>query len=129
MCLLTAVSALARPAVKATVPLGFNPQYLGQLIGFLMSGQGLDAIPGINGQIIGAASAAMKATQAHGYKITWFAFLPGAVLAAIGCACFENPKDRMNWIIDAPLKTEEVKAQATTADGDSAHDDKVADLA
>ena len=122
MCLLTAVSALARPAVKATVPLGFNPQYLGQLIGFLMSGQGLDAIPGINGQIIGAASAAMKATQAHGYKITWFAFLPGA-------ACFENPKDRINWIVDAPLKTEEVKAQATTADGDSAHDDKAADLA
>ncbi|KAG0663204.1 hypothetical protein C6P46_002793 [Rhodotorula mucilaginosa] len=115
--------------IKATVPLGFNPQYLGQLIGFLMSGQGLDAIPGINGQIIGAASAAMKATQAHGYKITWFAFLPGAVLAAIGCACFENPKDRINWIVDAPLKTEEVKAQATTADGDSAHDDKAADLA
>ncbi|BGP57389.1 hypothetical protein JCM8202_005031 [Rhodotorula sphaerocarpa] len=97
--------------IAATVPLGFDPQYLGQLIGFLNSGQGLDAIPGINGRIIGAASAAMKETQAHGYKITWFAFLPGSILAALGCACFKNPKDRMNWIVDAPLRNEQTEVE------------------
>lgn len=56
---------------------------------------------GATGQILGAASAAMKATQAHGYKIVWFAFLPGSIIAAIGCACLRNPSDRMNWVVGA----------------------------
>lgn len=73
----------------------------------------------------------MKETQAYGYKITWFAFLPGAVLAAIGCACFQNPKDRMNWIVDAPLRTEDVNHAAAPvgSDRDSANEEKVADMA
>ncbi|GAA6018948.1 hypothetical protein JCM10207_009210 [Rhodosporidiobolus poonsookiae] len=103
--------------LKAIVPLGFNPQYIGALIGFLSSGQGLAAIPDVNGQILGAASAAMKNTQAHGYKITWLAFLPGAVIAAIGCALLKNPKDRMNWVTDAPLNTREVNHHLETGHG------------
>lgn len=79
--------------------MGFNPQYIGALIGFLMSGQGLAAIPDITGPMIGAASAALKETQAHAYKIVWFAFLPGSILAAIGCALFKNPKERMTWVV------------------------------
>ncbi|BGO92385.1 hypothetical protein NBRC10512_005070 [Rhodotorula toruloides] len=90
--------------LKAVIPLGFNPQYVGQLIGFLMSGQGLEAIPGVSGPILGAASAALKETEAHAYKITWFSFLPGAIIAAVGCALFKNPKERMNWLVDAPLE-------------------------
>jgi hypothetical protein len=26
------------------------------------------------------------------------------VIAAIGCAFLVNPKERMNWVVDAPLK-------------------------
>ncbi|GAA5865110.1 hypothetical protein JCM3774_002134 [Rhodotorula dairenensis] len=91
--------------VKATAPLGFNPQFLGPLIGFLMSGKGLEAVQGATPQILGAASAALKNTEADAYKIVWFAFLPGGVIAVICCALFENPQHRMNWTVDAPLNT------------------------
>lgn len=87
------------PLVKATAPLGFNPQYLRPLIGFLSSGKGLEAIPGVTPQILGAAAAAMKHVEAEAYKIVWFAFLPGGIIAVICCACFKNPKSRMNWTV------------------------------
>ena len=86
-----------------------------------MSGQGLDAIPGVNGQILGAASAALKSTQSHGYKIVWLAFLPGAILAAIGCAFLKNPTDRMNYITDAPLNL------AAVTPGKDVRDDSMAE--
>ncbi|BGP33028.1 hypothetical protein JCM10296v2_004817 [Rhodotorula toruloides] len=116
--------------LKAVVPMGFNPQYLGPLIGFLLSGQGLAAIPNITGPMIGAASAALTETQAHAYKIVWFAFLPGSILAASGCAMFHNPKERMNWVTDAPLDTKNIGAhnnrEAHADSESSAEQEKVA---
>ncbi|BGP55451.1 hypothetical protein JCM8202v2_003055 [Rhodotorula sphaerocarpa] len=105
--------------IKATAPLGFNPQYLGPLIGFLSSGKGLEAIPGVTPQILGAAAAAMKHVEAEAYKIVWFAFLPGGIIAVICCACFKNPKSRMNWTVDAPLSTKDLGPEVPTADCDS----------
>ena len=95
----------------AVIPLGFNPQYLGQLIGFLFSGQGLAAIPGINGQILGAASTALKNTQAAGYSKVWWAFLPGTVIAAVLCVFLRNPVDRLNYVVDAPLNINDITHQ------------------
>lgn len=88
-------------AVKAVVPLGFDPRNIGALIVGLTTGQGIATIPGATGQVLGAGSAALKATEVHGYKIVWFVFLPGCVIAAIGSAFLVNPKERMNWIVGA----------------------------
>lgn len=103
----------------AVIPLGFDPTYIGPLIGFLSSGQGLDAIPGVSGQIIGAAADALHSTQAYGYKITWLAFLPGPVIAAVGCAFLINPKERMNWVVDAPLKIKPTEGAGVAEAGQS----------
>ncbi|ORY86666.1 major facilitator superfamily domain-containing protein [Leucosporidium creatinivorum] len=103
--------------LKAVIPLGFDPINVGALIGFLSSGQGMPE--GTTGQMLGAASAAMKSTQAHGYKIVWFAFLPGSIIAAIGCACLKNPRERMNWVVDAPLNTKEAGADTPLEAGDA----------
>ncbi|GAA5854279.1 hypothetical protein JCM9279_005106 [Rhodotorula babjevae] len=89
--------------LKAVVPLGFDPRNIGALIVGLTTGQGIATIPGATGQVLGAASAALKETEVHGYKIVWFVFLPGCVIAAIGSAFLINPRERMNWIVDAPL--------------------------
>ncbi|THX01120.1 MFS general substrate transporter [Aureobasidium pullulans] len=91
--------------VAAVAPLGFNPQHLGQLIGFYFSGQGLDKIPGINGQILGAGLEALHKTEAHAYKIVWLSFLPGCIIAAGICLFMRNSSERMNWVVDAPLET------------------------
>ncbi|KPV74788.1 uncharacterized protein RHOBADRAFT_53726 [Rhodotorula graminis WP1] len=89
--------------LKAVVPLGFDPSNIGALIVGLTTGQGIATIPGATGQVLGAASAALKETEVHGYKIVWFVFLPGCIIAAIGSAFLVNPRERMNWVVDAPL--------------------------
>lgn len=110
-------SQIAPAIIKATVPLGFNPQYLGQLIAFYFSGQGLNAIPGINGQILGAGLEALHEVEAHAFKIVWLAFLPGCIFAGAICLLMRNSSERMNWVVDAPLEVQidDVKlAQADT---------------
>ncbi|KAM0789204.1 hypothetical protein ACM66B_000049 [Microbotryomycetes sp. NB124-2] len=88
---------------KAAMPLGLPPTSIGPLIVSFFSHSDPSKVPGATGPIIGAAFDAAKQVQAHGYKIVWFAFLPGTVLAALACALFHNPKERMNAVIDAPL--------------------------
>lgn len=85
-----------------------------------MSGQGLEAVQGATPQILGAASAALKKTQVDGYKIVWFAFFPGGIIAVICCALFDNPHHRMNWTVDAPLSTKDLDLPAPTTDETSA---------
>ncbi|KAM0750503.1 MFS general substrate transporter [Meredithblackwellia eburnea MCA 4105] len=96
-------AAIAKEAVSR----GFNPANLTALITALLSGQGISAVPGITPEIIAACGSAAANVEAHGYRIVWYAFLPGSVLAAVGCALFRNPKERMDWIIDAPLKVDQ----------------------
>ncbi|SGY34004.1 BQ5605_C002g01577 [Microbotryum silenes-dioicae] len=88
----------------AAIPLGFSPANLTPLIIAVLSGRGIAGVPGITPTIASAASLAAKQVEAHAYKIVWYAFLPGAILAAVGCALFRNPTERMNWVVDAPLK-------------------------
>ncbi|KAH8658501.1 major facilitator superfamily domain-containing protein [Xylariales sp. PMI_506] len=100
---------------EAVAPLGFDMDKLGALIGALESGTG---ISDFSNQIIGAASVAMTQVEVHGYKITWLAFLPGTVLAAIACIFLQNPTDRMNWVVDAPLEVDVLHLQdSEKADG------------
>ena len=89
----------------------------------ILSGNGFDKIPGVTGQIIGAASDAAHAVQAKGFRIVWLSFIPAGkktvatcryitlifmyppVVLAAGVTClFRNPKERMTWSVDAPLK-------------------------
>ncbi|KAK4051413.1 hypothetical protein OIV83_002897 [Microbotryomycetes sp. JL201] len=89
---------------KAAVMNGLPPQSIGPLIVSFFSHSDPSTIPGATGPIIGAAFGAAKQVQADAYKIVWFAFLPGTVIAAIACASFRNPRDRMNYVVDAPLE-------------------------
>ncbi|KAK4057264.1 hypothetical protein OIO90_001761 [Microbotryomycetes sp. JL221] len=88
---------------KTAVSMGLPPQSIGPLIVSFFSHSDPSTVPGATGPIIGAAFTAAKEVQAHGYKIVWFAFLPGTVIAAVVCALFHNPRERMNWVVDAPL--------------------------
>ncbi|KAM0789205.1 hypothetical protein ACM66B_000050 [Microbotryomycetes sp. NB124-2] len=88
---------------KAAMPLGLPPTSIGPLIVSFFSHSDPSKVPGATGPIIGAAFAAAKQTQADAYRIVWYAFLPGTVIAAVVCVLFHNPKERMNYVIDAPL--------------------------
>ncbi|GJN88262.1 hypothetical protein Rhopal_001227-T1 [Rhodotorula paludigena] len=119
---------IPKAILEAVVPLGFDPANIGSLIVGLTTGQGIATIPGVTGQILGAGSAALKATEVHGYKIVWFAFLPGSIIAALGCALLKNPKERMNWVTDAPLNADvpvEERHEAGGSAPDTASQEKV----
>lgn len=89
----------------------------------ILSGAGFDTVPGITGQIIGAASDAAHAVQAKGFRTVWLSFIPAGevilascdlrelisanqtvAIAAVVTCLFRNPKERMTWSVDAPLK-------------------------
>lgn len=89
---------------EAAIPLGLDPAHITDLIVYLFSGQGLAAIPDATPAIVTAARSAMFKVEAHAYKIVWFAFLPGCILAAAICLIMRNPSERMNWVVDAPLE-------------------------
>lgn len=91
-------------AIAATaISMGFPPQNIGQLIGAVLSHGSLAGIEGLTGPITGAVFAEVARVTAHGYLIVWMAFLPATIVAAVACAFLKNPKDRMNFIVDAPL--------------------------
>jgi hypothetical protein len=73
-------------AIAATaLAMGFNPANLTQLIIAVLSHQNLGAVPGVTGPIIGAVMAEVAKVNAHGYKITWFAFLPASECDSLPC--------------------------------------------
>ena len=112
-------------AIAATaLSMGFNPANLTQLIIAVLSHGPLDKVPGVTGPIIGAVMAEVAKVNAHGYKITWFAFLPATFIAAIACAFLKNPKDRMNWIVDAPLDSTKESDTVEMAHSETASDEK-----
>jgi len=62
------------------LPAGFDPTHLGQLIGAILSGQGIAAVPGGTPEIIGSAFAAAKHVQARGFRIVWLTAIPAGEL-------------------------------------------------
>lgn len=108
--------------------LGFNPQYLGALIGGLSS-QNLKAvsmIPGITPQIIGAGVAGLKMAFINATKYIWVfgigesasyrLYFPGLIsllpalsgLAAVICIFIENLSHEYTAEIDHPVEKVEV---------------------
>ncbi|KAJ9091904.1 hypothetical protein QFC20_007513 [Naganishia adeliensis] len=97
-----------------TLPLGFNPQYLGQLIGGLNahSTPAIMAIPGITPAIIGAGVEGLKAAFIAATKYIWVFGLAISVLAAIMCAFIENLSNEYTQQIDHPV---EIKSKPTVS--------------
>lgn len=113
--------------------MGFNPQYLGQLIGGLNahSTPAIMAIPGITPAIIGAGVEGLKAAFIAATKYIWvfglgmsssaryahcqLSFptrLVISVLAAVMCAFIENLSNEYTQQIDHPV---EIKSKPTVS--------------
>lgn len=115
-----------------TLPLGFNPQYLGQLIGGLNTHNtpAIMSIPGITPVIIGAGVEGLKAAFIAATKYIWVFGLGMSglrvalatadlvyplvisVLAAVMCAFIENLSNEYTPQIDHPV---EIKSKPTVS--------------
>lgn len=74
---------LPKNIAAAVLPLGFPPAQLGQLIGAMASGNqaAVAAIPGVNPQLLGAASHALTEAYKASFRNVW---LVAAVISGIG---------------------------------------------
>ncbi|KAJ9094988.1 hypothetical protein QFC21_005781 [Naganishia friedmannii] len=92
------------------IPLGFNPQYLGMLIGGL-AGQNpalLGSIPGISPAIIGAGVTGLKQAFINSTKGVWYFGLAVSCVGALICVFIENLTQEYTAEIDHPVEKPEV---------------------
>lgn len=88
------------------LPLGFNPQYLGQLIGGLSSQNipAVMAIPGISPEIIAAGVVGLKLAFIAATKYVWVVGIAITGAAAVVCLFIENLSQEYTAVIDHPVE-------------------------
>ncbi|KAJ9102975.1 hypothetical protein QFC19_004532 [Naganishia cerealis] len=93
------------------IPLGFNPQYLGALIGGLAAQnyQLVQSIPGISPAIIGAAVTGLKMAFISATKFIWVFGLAVSVVGALICVFIQNLTLEYTAEIDHPVEKPEVE--------------------
>ncbi|KAJ9115420.1 hypothetical protein QFC22_005177 [Naganishia vaughanmartiniae] len=92
------------------LPLGFNPQYLGMLIGGLADHNDalLGSIPGISPAIIGAGVTGLKQAFITATKGVWYFGLAVSLVGAIVCVFIQNLTQEYTVEIDHPVEKLEV---------------------
>lgn len=77
---------LPAKVAAATIPLGFDPNNLGQLLGALTSGNttAISEVPGISPSILHAAGMGVKEAYSLGFRYVWVTAGAFAALAVIG---------------------------------------------
>ncbi|KAI8936164.1 hypothetical protein NX059_006598 [Plenodomus lindquistii] len=104
---------IPKKIAEAVLPLGFNPRFLGPLIGGIAAHNdaALAAIPGITPQIIGAGNEGYVEAHVVSFAKVWIAAAVLSAVGAIGALVLPNPKDQFTNHIDAPVEAELVAAQ------------------
>ncbi|WWD19962.1 hypothetical protein CI109_104435 [Kwoniella shandongensis] len=109
---------------KAVVPLGFDQANIGALLGAISSHNAtiIGQVPGSSPAVVAAASTAISDAQAFSYGIVWYSSIPAIALGLIAMWFIKNPAKRMDWIVDAPLKSKNQQAHGHAAT-EEAHDE------
>ncbi|KAK5047654.1 hypothetical protein LTR84_006319 [Exophiala bonariae] len=96
---------LAPQIIQAVAPLGFNLQYLGELIGASLSHspQLLQQVPGLTPEIQSAASLAINQAFSFAFRYVWIAALVASVCGLTASYFLIDPKSEFSATIDAPM--------------------------
>ncbi|KAI5363648.1 putative major facilitator transporter Str1/Tri12, MFS transporter superfamily [Septoria linicola] len=93
--------------VQAVIPAGLPPQSIGPFIGAFASGarDALAQIPGVTPAVIGAAAAgAYQQAFADGVRVVFIIATPFGLVGCILCLLLPSFKDRMDYLVEAPLE-------------------------
>jgi len=98
---------LPKKIAEAVLPLGFDPKYLGELIGALSAQNqaAVGKIPGITPQMIGAAVNGLTEAYRLSFKNLWIAASCFAATGVIAAAFLVEQRAEYNQHIDAPVET------------------------
>jgi len=99
-------SYIPRYVADAVLVLGLPPTSLGPLLADLAAQnvEGLSSIPGVTPQIIEAAVRALDQAYADGIRIVWIIAAVIGALAAVLVPLLKDLKDKMDYIVDAPVE-------------------------
>ena len=108
----TLVPEVGGAAIKAGLPRSSVPA----LLAAFSSGEGFDEVPGINANILDAASRQSHWTYARAYRLGWASIVPFVVIALVAVAFLRGVKDLMTEHVEAsvekvPLKKELARAE------------------
>ena len=96
----TYASKVGAAAVSAGLPKSSVPQ----LLAALASGEGFDAVPGINSSILANATNASHWAYAHAYQLAWRSLIPFVVIATVAVACMKGVKELMTEKIESSVE-------------------------
>ena len=97
-------STYASKVGGAAVEAGLPKSSVAQLLEAFTTGEGFDAVPGLNPAALDAATNASHWAYAHAYRLAWASIIPFVVLAVVAVACMKGVKELMTERVEATVE-------------------------
>jgi hypothetical protein len=97
----------------AAVAAGLPESSVPALLTAFESGAGFDAVPGLSGSVLAAATDASHWAYTRAYRLAWWSIFPFVVVALVSVACLKGVKELMTEKVEATVENvpmEEAKA-------------------
>jgi len=107
---------LAPQITEAATAAGLPSSSVAALIEAMGTGEGLDAVPGVNPTILAAAAQASQWAYAHAYRLAWWSILPFVILALVAVTCLKGVKELMTERVEATVEAVPVNEKMKDAD-------------
>ena len=101
-------STLARDVGKAATSAGLPASSVPDLLKAIGSGEGFDAVPGINPTILKQALNASHSVYASAYRLAWASIIPFVALALVAVWFIKHVKELMTEHVEASVETKKV---------------------
>ncbi|KZT61404.1 MFS general substrate transporter [Calocera cornea HHB12733] len=89
---------------SAAVAAGLPSSSVAALLAAFAAGSGFDTVPGINADILAAATSASQWAYAHAYRYAWITVIPFTVVAIISVAMLRGVKELMTNHVEATVE-------------------------
>lgn len=97
---------------EAALSAGLPSSSVSSFVEAMVSGTGsVTDIPGVTGQIVAAATAAVADVSARAFRYVWIINMAAAVAAAVSCFFLHPVGDRMTTHVESALEESQLRAK------------------
>lgn len=89
---------------EAAVGAGLPDSSVPALLTAFGSGEGFDDVPGLNGDVLAAATDASHWVYTRAYRLAWWSIFPFVVVAIVSVACLKGVKELMTEKVEATVE-------------------------
>ena len=109
-------SHLAPKVTAAATAAGLAPSSVSLLLEAMAAGEGTEAVPGINENILAQAFGARALVYAHAYRLAWASVIPFVFLAIVAVFFIRQVKDQMTDHVEASVERTQLSEKLDTRD-------------